>query len=324
MSAYDRKGTVINIQRFTVNDGPGIRTELFLKGCPLRCIWCSNPESMKAHPEVGVYGDRCIGIQECGQCLRACKQQALLSADNKIVAIDRKKCVNCTACARACVNDTLKIFGQIMSVDEIMTLLKSEKGFFTQSGGGVTISGGDPLVQWEFVRDICQECQRYRIHTCVETELYCKREILDEIIPYVDLFITDIKHMDSEKHSAISNVGNEIILDNIRYLIDKGQKVVIRIPLVPGYNDSDDNIDATGRFIAEELGNRIVQLQILPYRPLGTDKYKALQIEYPMADEGAFRAEDYREANLRAAERLRSFGVPAENGTANLTKQMNL
>lgn len=321
MSTYNGTGIVFNIQRFTVNDGPGIRTELFMKGCPLRCIWCSNPESMHTYKEVGVYQNSCIGVDKCGYCIAACKQQALLMADNRIVGIDRKKCVHCTACANACVNDTLKTFGEEITVEDAMKLLRADQTFFRQSGGGVTFSGGDPLMQWEFVRDVCGECQRYRIHTCVESELYCKREVLDELMPVVDLFISDLKMMDSDRHRSLTNVGNEVILDNLKYLAEHDKKLVLRIPLVPGYNDSNENIDRMGRFIVEDLQNKVQQLQILPYRPLGTDKYKALQLPYPMEDTGSFRPDDYREINQRVAQRLRAMGVAAENGTSNLVKE---
>lgn len=319
--ANNRIGKMINIQCFTIHDGPGIRTEIFLKGCPLHCIWCSNPESIHPYSEVGVNRDSCIGKELCGNCLEVCTQGALVFSGDKIEKIDREKCTNCLACAQACVNDTLKIFGTDKTVDELMKIIKADREFYDQTGGGITFSGGDPLIQWEFVRDVLEQCKRINISTCVESELFCKQKILDEIIPYTDLFISDIKHMDSEQHRQITNVGNEIILENLKYLVRKNVPLVLRIPIVTGYNDSDENIRKTGEFIQKELHNKIIQLQLLPFRPLGEDKYVSLGISYPMTGTPSNR-DLYTEQLTRIAEELQKYGVPAVPGAMKLSEKM--
>ncbi|WP_414151582.1 glycyl-radical enzyme activating protein [Acetobacterium carbinolicum] len=321
--ANNRIGKIINIQRFTIHDGPGIRTEIFLKGCPLHCIWCSNPESRHPYSEVGVNRDSCIGNELCGKCRDVCIQGALMFSGDKIAGIDREKCTNCFACAKVCVNDTLKIFGTDLTVDQLMKIIRADRKYYDQSGGGVTFSGGDPLIQWEFVRDVLAQCKRLNINTCVESELFCKREILDEIIPYTDLFISDIKHMDSGQHRQITNVGNEIILGNLQHLVSKNMPLVLRIPIVTGYNDSEENIRKTGEFIQNELHNRIIQLQLLPFRPLGEDKYESLGISYPMTGTPSNR-DLYTDQLTRIAEELQKYGVPAVPGAMKLSEKMRV
>ena len=204
-----------------------------------------------------------------------------------------------------------------------MQIIRADRNFYDQSGGGVTFSGGDPLTQWEFVRDVLVACKRININTCVESELFCKQAVLDEIIPVTDLFISDIKHMDSEKHHQITNVGNEIILENLKYLVSKNMPLVLRIPIVTGYNDSDENIRQTGEFIRNELHNRIIQLQLLPFRPLGEDKYESLGIPYLMTETPSKR-ELYTEQLTRIAEELQKYGVPAVPGAMRLSEKMRV
>ncbi len=311
-------GTVINIQKFTVHDGPGIRTEVFMKGCPLKCLWCSNPESIKPNPEVGVYGKSCIGLDKCGWCVKACSNGALQVVDNKVASIDRQKCVGCLKCAKSCPNDSLKTFGEVMTVPEVMSKIRDDRFFYDRSRGGVTLSGGDPLIQWQFSLEILKECKRVGIHTCLETELHCSQEVLDQVLPYVDMLISDLKHIDSASHKNFTGVGNERILENLRYLASKNIAIVMRYPVVPGYNDSEANVEATANFILREMNNNIRQFQLLPYRPLGTDKYEALGIPYPMGEVKPPNRAEY-EANLkRLAELFRQRGIPAAAGTTTI------
>ncbi len=230
-----------NIQRFTVHDGPGIRTEVFLKGCPLNCKWCSNPESIKPNPEAGVYPDRCIGVEKCGFCLSACpagEKNFLVTENNRVMAINRDSYTACLSCAKACPANALITWGKMYTVQEIVDTVLEDVPFYVKSGGGVTLSGGDPLVQWKFSLAILKECKEHDIHTCLETEQHVSPDILNIVYPFVDLVITDIKHMDPQKHREYTGVGNELILHNIAETAKKEMPLVIRIPVIPGHNDS--------------------------------------------------------------------------------------
>ena len=196
-----------------------------------------------------------------------------------------------------------------------MQILVADRSYYESSGGGVTLGGGDPLYQWEFARDLLRECRRYGIHTCVESELQCSREAIDAVLAYTDLVLTDIKHIDPRLHERYTGHTNARILANIKYLVDRDVKVVIRIPVVPGYNDDEETVVAIAQFISEDLGNRIAQLQLLPYRVLGKEKYEALGVAYPMGDMKQPPREQY-EPNIRhIADVLRLYGVPAVPGT---------
>ncbi len=312
------EGYVTNIQRFTVHDGPGIRTEVFLKGCPLRCRWCSNPENIRPYPEVGVYKARCVGVEKCGHCLSACPEEdaSFVVEEGLVTAIDRNKCTHCPACADACPANALVVWGRRCTAREVVEEILADVEFYEKSGGGVTLSGGDPLVQWQFSLALLQECRTRRIHTCLETEHHVDPSILERIYPYVDLVITDIKHMDPHKHREYTGVGNELILQNIAETAKRKIPLIIRIPVIFDHNDDEENIRTTADFIVGRLGNNVLQVQLLPYRQLGLEKYEALGIAYPMGDFQPPERKIWEKKILGLAELLNSYGIPAVAGSS--------
>lgn len=310
-----KKGIVLNVQRFTVHDGPGIRTELFLKGCPLRCRWCSNPESYERQPQVGIYTSACIGLERCGLCLKACPMPGVLQVkEDHVAGIDRARCNNCLACQRACPSDAMKLWGEEMTVDEVMEKIRADRTYYEKSGGGVTLSGGEALLQWEFCREVLAACKAEGIHTCLESALHVDPKNLLAVLPFCDLFITDIKQMDSAIHKEYTGLGNERILQNIKTVAESGVPVILRVPVIPGFNDTAESIDRIGDFIQDELGSRIRQLQLLRYRPLGEEKSASLGI--PCRMEGINPDRGEFEAFIRTlVKRLVDRGIPAIAGT---------
>jgi len=311
------KGNIFNIQRFTVHDGPGIRTEIFMKGCVLRCKWCSNPESFAVHSELGVYPSKCVGEKVCGACVKACPQSdrsALNFSEDKIVSINRAVCDNCMLCYDACPSDALKIWGVEMEVEEVMRVVLADRNFYTRSGGGVTLSGGESMLQAEFAAAILKRCVEEGIHTCVESAFHVPPKNLDLVQPYTDMFITDIKHMDSKVHEEFTGVGNELIHKNIIRMAASGKPLLLRLPIIPDVNDQEEHIDKVSDFIMDNVKGLVAQVQFLRFRRLGEEKYKSLGLKYRMEEINPER-ENY-EAHIRGlVARMAARGIPAVAGT---------
>ena len=280
-------GTVINIQRFSIHDGPGIRTTVFFKGCSLRCFWCHNPESIRPQQEIQFYPGRCIGCQEC---LAVCPQGAHSFEDGHEYA--RESCIVCGQCVDVCCTNAVELTGRRMSADEVLTEVLADRAFYETSGGGITLSGGEPLLQREFAHAILARCQEEGVHTAVETAANCPWSFLEELLPVVDLFMMDIKHMDPLKHKDATGASNERILANARRLASTGKPVLFRIPVVPTVNDTVQDISAIAAYVRElgELGvasvNRaqgLPQLELLAFHRLAADKYRSLGLDYRAA-----------------------------------------
>lgn len=278
-------GVIFNIQRYTIHDGPGVRTELFLKGCPLHCPWCSNPESARLYPQPGVYSTRCLGSRRCGLCTESCPVQgALQFSRGRLRIIDRAQCINCMSCADACPAEAIKRWGKSMTVEQCMEVILRDKGYYDRSGGGVTVSGGEPMLQSKFVADLFAACKAEGIHTCCETTFFTDWKKVEPLLSVTDLFISDVKHMDDTLHRKYTGVSNERILANLTRLADAGRPLILRIPVIPGVNDDDANIAATADFILGPLQNRVRTLQLLSFMRLGEEKYRSLDLDYPMSD----------------------------------------
>jgi pyruvate formate lyase activating enzyme len=261
-------GLILNIMRFAVHDGPGIRTTVFLKGCPLRCCWCHNPESQLDTPEVIYMEERCI---RCGECVAGCPHGALRL--NGSVARDASACQRCGKCAETCASEARQFIGRRMTVSQVLETVLKDSVFFEQSGGGVTVSGGEPLMQADFVRALLEACRGGRIHTVLDTCGYAETAVLRDLCDSVDLFLYDLKIMDEEKHRRFTGVGNELILHNLKFLAERGRRVIVRIPVIPGVNDDTQNFDSVAEFLSP-LGLREVEL--LPFHRIGHSKYERL------------------------------------------------
>ena len=312
---------VSSIQKYTIHDGPGIRTEVFFKGCNMRCLWCSNPEAIDPRQQLGAYPSKCLTLGKCGYCLRACPVSdppAIMHDENGVLrAVGMvPECAGCFKCADVCPSGAIRPWGELMTIDELMEIISEDRSFYDRSGGGLTISGGEAMLQWEAVSLLLKACKESGIGTCVESALNCPEEHMEAVYQYSDLVITDIKHMDTKKHLEYTGAGNERILRNIRKTVEGGKKLLIRTPVVMGYNSDEQNIRATGAFIRDDLGGNILQYQLLPYRKMGTEKYDSLGLAYPMADyanpeRAVWEAELKRLADMLASE----FGLPAIAGT---------
>jgi len=317
-STGDPCALVSNIQHYTIHDGPGIRTAVFFTGCTMRCIWCSNPETIEPRPQLGVYPGKCLTRAKCGLCADACPLDLIVFDDNGTLESIRtsQACEDCLKCADVCPPRAIKVWGEKMTLPELMRIIEGDRNFYDRSGGGVTLTGGEVMLQWEFAAMLLKACKDASINTCVETALHCPVEHMEAVYEYTDLVIADIKHMDSASHEKITGVGNELVLSNIKRTVKLGKKLVIRTPVVPGYNGDEANIRATAEFIRDELGGKIVAYQLLPYRAMGTEKYASLEIPYLMEGyEPPPRDEWEREIAYLAEMVQDEYGIPAMPGS---------
>lgn len=264
------RGLIFNIQRFSLHDGAGLRTLVFMKGCPLRCLWCCNPESQLPTPELMLFPSRCIA---CGACREACEHQAVLPDPAGGFATDRARCRTCGRCAEACPTEARTLRGRMVSVAEVLTEVERDEIFYRSSGGGVTVSGGEPLFQAAFVADLLQACRRQGINTAVETCGHAPWEDFLLVLEHTETLLFDIKHLDPIAHRRLTGVGNELILANLRRAAASGVHLVLRLPLVSGFTADPGTIRAVVS-LAREL--RIAELHLLPYHRLGESKYPAL------------------------------------------------
>jgi pyruvate formate lyase activating enzyme len=271
-----QSGLIFNIQKFSIQDGPGIRTTVFFKGCPASCPWCHNPESQSSTPQILLHEGRCI---QCGSCLEVCPEQDAVPERGR-AGEGEAHCIRCGACVEACPSGARSLAGTEMSVREVVQELLADRVFYDQSGGGVTFSGGEPLMQLPFLRATLEACRSHGLHTAVDTCGHVPTEQLGSIVPLTDLFLYDLKLMEERRHLELTGIPNTTLLPNLRMLAELQAGLCIRVPIIPGINDDDENINAMASFVAALDGAQEVEL--LPYHRTGIGKFERLGRHYPL------------------------------------------
>jgi pyruvate formate lyase activating enzyme len=297
-------GTLFDIQRYCTHDGPGIRTTVFFKGCPLRCAWCHNPEGLSRNPELLFRTALCIG---CLDCTAACPQGAVRAVGG-LPETDRTGCTACGECARACPSGAREIAGREMTIADVLAVVERDRTFYDESGGGVTFSGGEPLLQVEFLAELLAACRQRGLHTALDTSGYAAWEAFEAVRRWVDLFLFDIKGIDDATHRRATGVSNRIILENAMKLSSLGHSLVLRCPLIPGVNDSPEDIRRLGEFV--QALPHLDHLDLIPYHRVGVDKYRRLGMDYPLGETNP----PSQEAVEAAADHLRTYNLTVHIG----------
>lgn len=317
-NSLERKARIFNIQKYSIYDGPGVRTLIFFKGCPLRCKWCSNPEGLERKYQVMFQENLCIN---CGSCISVCPVHIHYFQDksDKNLQTNLQKpghkvnrnidCIGCRKCEKACPKQALSIAGMDKTISEVMEVIEQDMLFYQISGGGVTLGGGEISAQPEFAANLLTECQRIGIHTAIETCGYAKLDSLLTIARFTDLILFDIKHIDSERHYELTGVRNERILDNLTELIRRGFKVKVRMPLIKGLNDSEKTIKRTMEFLQSFKGYKNFKgVDLLPYHKLAINKYKQLDMEYAITEDLSLKDEEL----VKISEFIKGYDIQAE------------
>jgi pyruvate formate lyase activating enzyme len=296
------RGIIFDIERFAIHDGPGIRTTLFLKGCPLACWWCHNPESISPRPQLAFFEEKCIG---CGKCFEACPNGVHERLADGTRALHREKCDLCGRCVQTCFAEALVIEGRELSVSEAVVELRKDAPFYESSGGGVTLSGGEPMRQAAFSTAVLEACKKEGMHTALDTSGQAPWEDYERILPFVDLVLYDFKAASGETHQKYTGVSNELIRENLKRIDAQGIPIEIRIPVIPGVNDDRQNLEDSARFLS---GIRnVTSVILLPYHSLGETKYPQVGKTYRLSG----LASPSREHMEEAAQWMAALGLPA-------------
>ena len=298
-TSEEKRGTVFDIQRYSIHDGPGIRTTVFMKGCPLRCLWCDNPESQRQLPEIAEFRNKCIG---CGHCFKTCSVGALNK--DKDWHIERDICNNCGECMGRCPAGARILMGKEVTVGEVMREIRKDTLFYENSGGGVTLTGGEPTAQIDFALELLRTCHKDYIHTAIETSGYVEWAELEVLLPHTDLIFLDLKQMDPIRHQDFTGISNVKILQNVEKLSRRRHAMIIRITLIPGYNDGEENMHATAKFLRDLPYTPDVEF--LPYHRLGIGKYGALGRKYSLNGIRPLMREEAKKIGLV----FEGYGVP--------------
>lgn len=268
-------GTIFNIQRFSIHDGPGIRTTVFLKGCNLRCFWCHNPEAWEPEPQVQFFPEKCIA---CGACVEVCENDAqFLNGDQRLYL--RNLCTSCMSCVQECFSGALEQSGKVYTVEEVLSEIERDRTYYRFSDGGVTFSGGEPFLQQPFLKEALKASKEAGYHTAVDTALNVPWAQIEEVLSFTDLFLVDVKAFDDEIHRQATGVSNRRILNNLKLLSATHPEIWIRIPVIPGVNDSDSELDSISKYLSTLKSIRWIEL--LPFHTLGSEKYPSLGMDYP-------------------------------------------